>query len=226
MSGVWRVRIADGGGGIFVVSLIALVSLVSACSSGSERTGSTASGSSFGDLFNQAGTSGASTQTAAADSVSTCPPVDIRPGTATMSFNAATNDPSAMGLRYQVAVAQTARECSAAGGTLNIKVGVQGRVVLGPAGGPGMIEAPLRYALVQEGPSPKTLVTKLYNIPITIPEGAPNVTFTHVEEALTVPMPGGSEIEAYVVYVGFDPLGAKMKPVKKPPPQRKRDAKS
>lgn len=225
MSGVRRDRIADGGSGTLAVTLVALVSLVSACSSGSERTGSTASGSSFGDLFNQASTSGSSTQTAATGSstVSICPPVDIRPGTATMSFNAATNDPSVMGLRYQVAVAQTARECSAAGGTLNIKVGVQGRVVLGPAGGPGVIEAPLRYALVQEGPSPKTLATKLYNIPITIPEGAPNVTFTHIEESLTVPMPGGSEIEAYVVYVGFDPLGAKMKPpAKKQPPQRKR----
>jgi hypothetical protein len=34
-------------------------------------------------------------------------------------------------------------------------------------------------------------------------------------------MPGGADIEAYIVYVGFDPLGAKEQPAKKKPPQRR-----
>lgn len=231
MRWVRRGRTTSRIGGAPALVLIALAFLASACSSGGERIAGTtaqAGSSSFGDLFNQAGTSGSSAQAATLESTSAlvCPPVDIRPGTATMSFNAATNDPSVMGLRYQVAVSQTARECSAAGGMLNIRIGVQGRLVIGPAGRPGAVEAPLRYALVQEGPSPKTLATKLYNIPINIPDGVPSVTFTHIEEGLSVPMPAGAEIESYVIYVGFDPLGAKMRPTKKHPPQRKRDGKN
>lgn len=178
--------------------------------------------SSFSERFNQAATSGTaaqSSQPAQDSTVRFCPPVDVRPGASSLAFNAAGGE-GAMALRYQATLGQTARECHNVGGNLNMKVGVQGRIILGPAGGPGMIEVPLRLALVQEGPSPKTHWTKLYRIPVTISEGVPNVVFTQVEEDMTVPMPIGVEIESYVVYVGFDALGAKEPPAKRQP-QRK-----
>jgi hypothetical protein len=179
---------------------------------------------SFGDRFNQAaatGTTVAQAQpTTESTSVSYCPSVDVRPGTSSLAFNAPGGQ-GAMGLRYQATLGQTARECHAMAGNLNMKVGVQGRIILGPAGGPGTIEVPLRLALVEEGPSPKTHWTKLYRIPVSIGEGVPNVAFTHVEEDLTVPMPVGNTIESYVVYIGFDALSLKEQPAKKPP-QRKR----
>ena len=40
---------------------------------------------------------------------------------------------------------------------MTMKVGVEGRVLLGPAGGPGQVDIPLRMAVVQEGPAPKTV---------------------------------------------------------------------
>ena len=62
---------------------------------------------------------------------------------------AAKGDQSTAGdLRYQLSFGQTARECSVQGETLNIKVGVQGRVILGPLGAPGPVDVPLRYAVV------------------------------------------------------------------------------
>ena len=61
-----------------------------------------------------------------------------------------------MTTRYQVTIGQTARECAALGGVMTMKVGVQGRVLLGPAGGPGQVDIPLRMAVVQEGTNPKT----------------------------------------------------------------------
>lgn len=185
---------------------------------------SSASSVSFGDRFNQAAATGSTVAqaqpSAESATVSSCPSVDVRPGTSSLAFNAPGGE-GAMGLRYQATLGQTARECSAVGGNLNMKVGVQGRIILGPAGGPGIVEVPLRLALVQEGPSPKTHWTKLYRIPVTIGEGVPNVVFTHVEEDLTVPMPAGNAIEAYVVYVGFDALAIKEQPARRSP-QRKR----
>ena len=88
-----------------------------------------------------------------------------------------------------------------------MRVGVQGRVVLGPAGTSGTLELPLRYAVVQEGGEPKTLYTKLYRVPVGIGEGQPNVAFTHIEEAISVPMPSAAVFDSYVIYVGFDALG-------------------
>jgi hypothetical protein len=152
--------------------------------------------------------------------VSTCPPVTVRPGTASLAFNAPGAE-GAMTLRYQATVGQTARECRAIGGNLHMRVGVQGRLILGPAGGPGKVDIPLRLALVQEGPAPKTHWTKLQHISVVIPDGVPHVTFAHVEEDISVPMPKGTEIDAYVVYVGFDAAGAKEQPDKKKPPRRR-----
>src|SRR5580704_599144 len=86
-----------------------------------------------------------------------CPLVEVRKGASTLAVNANESDPSAIALRYQVTIGRTARECAVVGTDMRIKVGVQGRVILGPAGGPGNIEVPLRYAVVEDGPVPRTI---------------------------------------------------------------------
>lgn len=148
-----------------------------------------------------------------------CPNVDLRQGAGTLTINNNPKDPSAMQLRYQVAVTQTARECSHVSGNLVMRVGVQGRLVIGPAGTPGSIELPLRYAVVQEGPEPKTLYTKLYRVPVSIADGQSSVAFTHIEEAISLPMPSTTVFDSYVIYVGFDALGAAQQ---SKPPAKKR----
>jgi hypothetical protein len=144
-----------------------------------------------------------------------CPPVEYRQGAATLSINAPEAGNSALGLRYQGSFAQVARECVGRGGLLTIKVGVQGRLVVGPAGGPGTVTVPLRYALVREGLEPRTIWTKLFTVPVAVSEAQPNVLFTHIQEEMTVPMPSATELDSYVIYIGFDPEG--LRPEKPPP---------
>ncbi len=197
--------------------LAAFALAAAGCSSGG-------TGSSFTERFSQAfagGNPAPVAPAAEAGNLDSCPNVDIRQGAGTYAVRADGRDPSAMQLRYQIAIAQTARECVNVGGNLVIKVGVQGRLVLGPVGGPGTIEVPLRYALVEEGVEPKTLWTKMHSIPITIPEGQPHLTFTHVEEGISVPMPPNAAFDNYVVYVGFDPLGMKQQPERRRPAPRR-----
>jgi hypothetical protein len=146
-----------------------------------------------------------------------CPNVDIRPGSSTLAIAARGGDSSAMDLRYQASIGRTARECALLGATMTIKVGVQGRVVLGPNGGPGQVDIPLRYALVHEGPEPKTLVTKLHRFPVTIGPGQTGVAFTHIEEDLTIPTPDPTALQSYVLYVGFDPATPKTTPERRRP---------
>lgn len=169
---------------------------------------------------------GGSDSTAAADSKATesassssskiaCPPADIRQGASTLQMTAPGSD-QAMGVRYQATFSRTARQCAAEGGNLSIKVGVQGRVILGPAGTAGDTTVPLRYALVQEGIEPKTIWTKLYLVLVTIPADQGSVPFTHVIEDMTVPMPSSDDLSRYVIYVGFDPKGVAEEKSKKP----------
>jgi hypothetical protein len=143
-----------------------------------------------------------------------CPPVDVRTGASTLSVPPGSAD--AFSLRYQGSIGEMARECSVSGGIMRIKVGIEGRVLVGPAGGPGKLDVPLRYAVVKEGVEPKTVVSRFSKIQVTIPEGQSNVIFTHVDNEIAFPMPPGLDIDSYVVYVGFDPMAEKQPPAKKP----------
>jgi hypothetical protein len=151
-----------------------------------------------------------------------CPSVGIREGAATLSVTANQNEDAAINLRYQVGIATTARECRLNGNMVTMKVGVQGRVVLGPAGGPGQIEVPLRLAVVHEGPEPKPIFTKLIRVQVTVPPDSGNVQFTMIEDGITFPMPRAGIIDEYIVYVGFDPHApAAKKPQRAAPPRRR-----
>lgn len=137
-----------------------------------------------------------------------CPVVDVRSGASTITVHGP-GDPIATNVRYQATIGELARECAFPGANMTMKVGVQGRIILGPVGQPGRVDVPLRIALVREGPEPKTVWTKLYKVPVTIPPNQTNVSFVHVEQDLTVPKPSPADAENYIVYVGFDQVGLK-----------------
>lgn len=144
-----------------------------------------------------------------------CPGVDVRQGASTLAITAPGAEAGPMTMRYQVTIAQTARECAALGGVMTMKVGIEGRILLGPAGGPGQVDIPLRMAVVQEGPAPKTVVSKFYKLAVAVAPGQASVPFVHVEQDLTFPMPLPKDFDAYIVYVGFDPANLNTKPERK-----------
>jgi hypothetical protein len=165
------------------------------------------------DLFNTS--SKATTANAAAPSgpeVETdveCPDVKVRAGAATLTIGMkpTEQDPSPLQVRYQGSITRMARECHVAGGVMTMKVGVEGRIITGPAGGPGNVDVPLRLAVVQEGVSPKTVVSNFGKETVTINGESDRVNFTHIDSNISFPMPRPAGlIDNYVVYVGFDPL--------------------
>jgi hypothetical protein len=76
---------------------------------------------------------------------------------------------------------------------------------------------------VQEGINPKTILSKFVREQVTIDSAIDRATFTHIDPDISFPMPQpAANIDAYVIYVGFDPLGAqqdKKKPAAKPKPR-------
>src|SRR5256885_5582013 len=124
----------------------------------------------FGTYAAPSGSNNAANTAAEVD----CPGVNVRQGASPLSIAQPGAEAGPMTTRYQVSIAQTARECAPLGGVMTMKVGVEGRVLLGPAGGPGQVDVPLRMAVVQEGPNPKTIVSKFYR-----PAGPPTPTPAH-----------------------------------------------
>ena len=199
-----------------VALAISLAGLLAACSSGSVPSLSVPNMSNAFASFNPRVTSASGDPAKPPDFE--CPSVGIRQGASTISVSANPADPLPTNLRYQVGIVNTARECKLTGQTLTMRVGVQGRVVLGPMGAPGDIEVPIRMAVVSDGVAPKTITTRLQRINVSIPTGEGNVLFTHVEEDVSFPMPPGGEIDSYIVFVGFDPLAPK-EPARRQPRQ-------
>jgi hypothetical protein len=152
-----------------------------------------------------------------------CPTADIRAGAGTLALGTKGQPTSASDVRYQLSFTDIARQCALVGTTVNVKVGVQGRAIVGPAGAPSEIEVPLRYAVVREGVEPKTIATTFRRVPLAMPPGAMNVTFIDVAEDLSFPLPPTDEFLAYVIYVGFDPIGDRND--RRPAPGKKTKAK-
>ena len=150
-----------------------------------------------------------------------CPLIDIRQGAGTLTIPLPPPDGSndAMALKYQGTFVRAARDCKVVNGQLVMKIGVQGRVIVGPAGGPGQIEVPLRFAVVDQTPSgTKTIVTKLDLIPVTVTSDDAGAVFTEIEDNLAFPLPSSAELDDYIVYIGFDPIGAQNLERAKPRP--------
>ena len=161
-----------------------------------------------------------------------CPTVEVRTGAATLLIGSKPGggEPVALDVRYQGSIIRTARECHVNAGVMTMKVGIEGRIITGPAGGPGVVDVPLRLAVVREGISPKAIVSKLARLQVTIAGSIDRATFTHVDPDITFPLPQPlSDIDAYVVYVGFDAAAAQPEkpkaPVKKKPAKPRMPAK-
>jgi hypothetical protein len=157
-----------------------------------------------------------------------CPFLDIRQGASTLTIPPPPPDGSneAMSLRYQGAFVRAARDCKAQNGQMVMNVGIQGRIIVGPAGGPGQVDVPLRIAVVTAPTvGSKLIVTKFIKVPVTVPDQN-GANFTHIEEGLSFPMPSASDLASYIVYIGFDQVSAaaespQKKPAAKPKPKLK-----
>jgi len=180
------------------------------------------------DLFNSSSkvTTGdaAGGAAAAIDPGYDCPEVAVRIGASTLLIGSkpGQGEPNPLDVRYQGSIIRTARECHVNAGIVTMKVGIEGRIITGPAGTPGTVDVPLRIAVVQEGTNPKTVASKFARETVTVANAVDRVTFTHIDPDVSFPVPQpASMINSYVVYVGFDPLGAQP-PIKKKPVRKHR----
>jgi len=169
----------------------------------------------FGGKSEEAPAPGAPPAAEEAPSGLYCPPVSIRAGASTYQVAAPGKQAVGNDLRFQVTITRTARECSYNGGEITARIGIQGRVIAGPAGAPATVDIPMRVAVVQSGIQEKTIATKAYRTSVTMSEDG-SVPFTLVAEDLVYPAPPGALGDSYIFYIGFDPQALKPEPKAKP----------
>jgi hypothetical protein len=121
-----------------------------------------------------------------------CPSVEILEGAAALRQMAGGT------VRSQISIGQTARECRVNGNQVTMKVGIEGRALLGTGGSPGTFVAPVRI-VIKSGD--KVLVSRLVRQSVTIPPNDTQATFVVIEDNMVVPK---SDL---TLLVGLDPNG-------------------
>jgi hypothetical protein len=197
--------------------------VLSGCGGGSMFGSSSDSSPSIGSRFSQIFGSKSQAVGEAApppvDNELSCPPVSIRAGAATYAVAAAGKQPIGNDLRFQATITRTARDCTKTGDQITARIGIQGRVIAGPAGNPPTVEIPLRVAVVQGGVQEKTIATKVYRTTVSMADGD-SVPFSLVAEDMVYPVPQGADGDSYIFYIGFDPQA--LTPEPKPKVARKK----
>jgi hypothetical protein len=134
-----------------------------------------------------------------------CPEIQILDGTSADRIYAPGTDQSNLAVRYQFSIQDVARDCQVSGGQVAMKVGVAGRILLGPAGSPGTYPAPIRVAIINIADG-TPVISKLYQVPTGVADGQTEAPFTLVTDPLSVPAIDHFA-QNYTIKVGFDSAG-------------------
>lgn len=187
--------------GRFVLPAALALALAGCGSSGSSNSGEPSAAQKLGNiLVFQSATPPPANQLPTDDDVYfACPQVIVADGGAAIRAQSGGDSGS---LRSQVSITTVARECSQATkeGGFNLKVGVEGRILIGPAGGPGSYGATLITQVLRNN---NVVARRTARVGGTIPSGQSGADFSHVESNITVP-PGSGDVE---IIVGLSPGG-------------------
>jgi hypothetical protein len=131
-----------------------------------------------------------------------CPAIDILENAA--GYRGAGSGAQSSTVSYQASITGTARECITQGNQLRLRVGVEGRLLLGQTGKPGSYSVPLRIVVKRRN---DIVTQKFTRLNVSVPANDTQGEFSYVEENLVVPLTGNDPGDEYDIYVGLDASG-------------------
>jgi hypothetical protein len=185
--------------------ILASLSACSALSGGAQDPGQPKQGSFLGNLMAGGAPDSVklpepAAQTRFPDAVTQqddfdCPVLDVSPNGAALRDVATGGGPEAAGqaLRHQVSITRLARECKDAGTNISMKLGVEGSVLLGPAGSSGTFKVPLVFEARLKD---KVVTTRRETLSVTIPPNQERAFYSTVITDFMIPK--DDDVDVYV----------------------------
>ena len=127
-----------------------------------------------------------------------CPPIKVRPGGEALFFYGKGRVGNPRDLNYQAVIDQQSRNCVVSNGLITVRMGVVGRLLLGPSGTQTSVDVPIRFAVERDNVA---IFSEKYEIPVAVTPPSQNAEFVKVIENVAIPYTGGEQI---VIWVGFD----------------------
>jgi len=128
-----------------------------------------------------------------------CPQIKVRNGGGVMFAYANDKVGNPKALQFQAVIDGQSRNCVVSNGLITVKMGVIGRLILGPSGTNAAMNLPLRFVVERDDVA---VFSQVYNIPMTVTPPSRSEEFVKVVENVAIPYLGGENI---VIWVGFDP---------------------
>ncbi len=128
-----------------------------------------------------------------------CPPIKVRQGGEALFSYLPNRIGDANALNYQAVIDGQSRNCIVSNGLITVKIGVVGRMILGPNSTQKSLNLPLRFAVER---NEIAVFSQVYNIPVSVSPPDRSQEFVKVVENVAIPYLGGEDI---VIWVGFDP---------------------
>ncbi|WP_375458784.1 hypothetical protein [uncultured Enterovirga sp.] len=184
-----RFTIKLGSGPLLLVAMLALPACTSSGSGGSDM------GSTLGNMLRYGSTTEPPLARAVEVEATECPAVTVADGGAALRRGTS-----------QISIANVARECiERAGGAISVKVGLEGRALLGAGGGGGRFDVPVTFQIKR---GDRVIVSRLKRVAVTIPANDTQSSFMAIESDMIVP-PGTGE---YEIEVGLGGAAAAASP--------------
>ncbi len=131
-----------------------------------------------------------------------CPAVDVFEGGSSSRMGGVEGST----VRYQFDISDLSRECNPRGKDFALRVGVSGRLLIGPAGSPGVYSSSL-HVLVKRIVDNKPMFEKTYSVSANTAGGAQSA-FQVVTDPIILPLTRPELADDYSIFVGFVGGGA------------------
>jgi len=128
-----------------------------------------------------------------------CPPIKVRQGGGAIFSYLPNRVGDASALNFQAVIDGQSRNCIVSNGLITVKMGVVGRMLLGPNETQESLDLPLRFAVERNN---VTVFSQVYKIPVSVSPPDRSAEFVKIVENVAIPYIGGEDI---VMWVGFDP---------------------
>lgn len=134
-----------------------------------------------------------------------CPIIQIQPGHSSVRVGGE----AASSVRYQISIGDVARDCVRQGNQLVVRVGVETRTVIGPAGAPGTYTAPLKVSM-RKVLGEETLSTKTYRVGGAVGSSGNSIN-SLIADPMSVPFTSQHADEDYEVVLALGEGGGEEK---------------
>jgi hypothetical protein len=176
-----------------LIGAACMAAMLAGCTTGAGRE---EGGSVLSNLFFYGGTTVPPAAARVAEEID-CPSVDVAESGAAIRSYGGGRTGEYEALRHQISIGNVARECAVQeDGSVRLRVGVQGRVLIGPAGGSGgRFDAPVTVVVRNNS---QVFAQRARRVAVSVPSGDTQGSFTVVEDGITIPASVGDNFEIIV----------------------------